>query len=58
MKLKINDDLQFLHDWLLICPETREKQKILDVTPNKNITEIITKGKSRKWKHTIISQEI
>lgn len=49
---------QFLADQFLICPETSEKQKIVDVSTDPAGFSFVTCGKTTAWKHTIRTEEI
>lgn len=58
MKTKITKPSELINSVLQLdtCPETGEKQKIVDFKQSgveDNMVELTTKGKSTSWKHLI-----
>ena len=50
---------EWLKSILDFCPETKENQKLIEISNDRqgNLT-IITRGETTSWKHTITSEEV
>lgn len=60
-KPKRNYSITMLREYFLVCPESGEKQRIINIRGTESgldHLEITTKGATTSWKHKVTTEEV